>query len=192
MVLEVLNTAAITLNAKNGVVGLNRRAQKLLAEGSHLYVNRSKLAAKGRNSSRFSALLSRVSKSGSPESMGIFSPDRGVTAYITVSKLSALTEAGTADTAILLVQLNQLDAHPVATADQLTQIFLFSSAEARLARAVAIGQTLENFALENGVKMTTVRSQMASIYLKAQVRRQSDLVRLILSIPCTWESAEPT
>jgi DNA-binding CsgD family transcriptional regulator len=184
MVLEVLNTAAITLNAKNGVVGLNRRAQKLLAEGSHLYVNRSKLAAKGRNSSRFSALLSRVSKSGSPESMGIFSPDRGVTAYI--------TEAGTADTAILLVQLNQLDAHPVATADQLTQIFLFSSAEARLARAVAIGQTLENFALENGVKMTTVRSQMASIYLKAQVRRQSDLVRLILSIPCTWESAEPT
>jgi DNA-binding CsgD family transcriptional regulator len=190
MVLEVLNTAAITLNAKNGIVGQNRRAQQLLADGSQLYVNRHKLSARGRNSSRFSLLLARVSKSGKPESMGLFSPEHFVTAYVTVSRLSNLSDVSASETAILLVQLNQIDDHPIATEEQLAQIFLFSNTEARLARATALGQTLEKFAAEYGVKMTTVRSQMASIYLKAHVRRQSDLVRLILAIPCVWEDVE--
>lgn len=192
MVLEVLNTAAITLNAKNGIVGQNRRAQQLLAEGSQLYVNRHKLAARGQNSSRLSLLLARVSKSGKPESMGIFSSEHVVTAYATVSRLPTLADANASEAAILLVQLNQIDDHPIASEEQLAQIFLFSNTEARLARATALGQTLEKFAAEYGVKMTTVRSQMASIYLKAHVRRQSDLVRLILAIPCVWEDVETT
>ena len=64
-----------------------------------------------------------------------------------------------------------------ADAGQLEQLLELTPAEARLARTLAQGQT-ESAA----VSLNTVRTHLKSIFSKTGVSRQSDLVRLILTV----------
>ncbi len=173
--LNALSAAAFTLGANQKVTSMNKRAEALLLKGDYFAVKGQVLAAKGPNALEFAALLKRVSSKNEPESMVLASSNPIESVHVTVSRYQG---------ASLLVLITQPTHHRVATLRQLMQIFRFSPAEAQLARAVAQGQELETFALSQGVKMTTVRSQMASIYVKANVKRQAELTRLILSIPC--------
>jgi DNA-binding CsgD family transcriptional regulator len=167
LLLNTLSTAAFTVSARtHKVLSLNNRAEALLAQAFN---------AKGPSSAEFLALLKRVAKTNVPQSMAFAPLNLGDVIHVTVSPMPQGT---------LLILVSQPKHHRVATVQQLMQIFKFSPAEARLARAIAHGQALESFALEQGVKMTTVRSQMAAVHTKAQVSRQAELAKLILSIPC--------
>jgi DNA-binding CsgD family transcriptional regulator len=183
-VLENLSSAAFTLTAKLKVVSLNKRAEALIREGQYFGVARQTLIAKGSTSTAFLALLHRVTKTGTPESMVLARQNIGETIHATVSRFPAGASSSGSQDAKLLILISQPNHFRVATLQQLIQLFKFSPAEARLARAVAHGQELELFAIEQGVKMTTIRSQMAAVYTKAQVKRQTELAKLILSIPC--------
>ena len=190
MVLDSLNAAAFTLSAKFTVLAMNRRAQALAAQGKGFSVDKNRLIAKGNGNLELKALLARVSKTGSPESMAFAPNSEREVLHVTASRLSKEVNAIDEDSAKILLLVTQPGYHRVATARQLMQIFQLSPAEARLARAVTHGQDLETFALELGVKMTTVRSQMASIHAKTHVRRQTDLMRLILSVPCARDGVD--
>jgi DNA-binding CsgD family transcriptional regulator len=184
MVLNTLNAAAITLGPKHNVLSVNRRAEALLSQGKFLHISKNRLLAKGPGNAEFGPLLSRVLKTTVPESMALQSEIVGDVAHVTVSCLTHESALESADKTSLLVLITQPHHQRVATVQQLMQIFDFSPAEARLARALAHGLELEAFALDQGVKMTTIRSQMASVHNKAGVKRQTDLTRVILSIPC--------
>jgi DNA-binding CsgD family transcriptional regulator len=69
-----------------------------------------------------------------------------------------------------------------ADAGQLEQLLELTPAEARLATALAQGQTVQEFAESAAVSLNTVRTHLKSIFSKTGVSRQSDLVRLILTI----------
>jgi DNA-binding CsgD family transcriptional regulator len=184
MVLDSLNAAAFTLSAKFTVLAMNKRAQALLAQGKGFSVDKNRLVAKGVGDTELKALLTRVSQTGAPESMA-FSPISEIEVlHVTASRLPSDVDPGGEVSAKVLLLVTQPGYHRVATVRQLMQIFNLSPAEARLARAVAHGQELETFAAEQGVKITTVRTQMAAVHTKARVRRQIDLVRLVLSVPC--------
>lgn len=71
----------------------------------------------------------------------------------------------------------------VASARQLISMFGFSPAEARLARALCHGETLEEHADAQGVKLPTVKTQLRAVFAKTQTDRQVSLVSLILAIP---------
>jgi DNA-binding CsgD family transcriptional regulator len=154
---------------------MNKRAETLVLSGNYFCLVHQTLTAKGPSTAQFSSLLTRVGDSGVPESMSIVTLKPTDRVHVTVSCASKTT---------LLVLITQPNHRRVATVQQLMQLFKLSPAEARLARASAQGHELENFAVEQGVKMSTLRSQMAAIFIKAQVKRQSELTRLILSIPC--------
>jgi DNA-binding CsgD family transcriptional regulator len=190
MVLDSLNAAAFTLSAKFTVLAMNRRGEALLAQGKGFSIDKNRLIAKGVGDVELKALLARVSSTGSPESMA-FAPNNELEVlHITASRIASdVDSAGEGGSKVLLL-VTQPGYHRVATVLQLMQIFHLSPAEARLARAVAHGQDLETFALGHGVKMTTVRTQMASIHAKTHVRRQADLVRLILSVPCARDAGD--
>jgi DNA-binding CsgD family transcriptional regulator len=183
-VLENLSSAAFTLGSKFNVVSLNKRAEALIHEGQYFGVVRQALLPKGPTSAAFLALLTRVSKTGTPESMALASQNIGEIIHATVSRFPDSAASAGSQGAKLLVLISQPNHFRVATLQQLMQLFKFSPAEARLARAVAHGQELELFAIEQGVKMSTIRSQMAAVFTKAQVKRQTELAKLILSIPC--------
>lgn len=82
-----------------------------------------------------------------------------------------------------------LDGRRMATARQLMELFGLSAAEARLARSICHGESVEDYARDQGVRLPTVRTQLSSVFNKTGCRRQSDLVRLISSIPVVRDSA---
>lgn len=60
-------------------------------------------------------------------------------------------------------------------------VFKLSAAEARLASALVAGRTLAEYARESGLSRNTARNQLASALEKTEVRRQTELVTLIVS-----------
>ncbi len=71
----------------------------------------------------------------------------------------------------------------IASARQIMSMFALSPAEARLARALCHGETLEEYASAQGVKLTTVKTQLRAVFAKTQTDRQVTLVGLITGIP---------
>lgn len=65
----------------------------------------------------------------------------------------------------------------------LAECFAFTPAESRVAAQLAGGATVKEIAQCNGSALTTVRTQVNQVMLKAEVNRQSDLVRVLLSLP---------
>jgi DNA-binding CsgD family transcriptional regulator len=55
-----------------------------------------------------------------------------------------------------------------------------SQAEARLLEALVGGTRLGDYAARTGVSLSTVRTQLAQVFLKTGENRQSDLIRRVL------------
>ena len=65
----------------------------------------------------------------------------------------------------------------------LRQMLEFSNAEADVAYMIADGRSATEIAHARGVSINTVRTQIKEVFLKAGVRRQADLARLLFSMP---------
>src|SRR5262245_5458779 len=78
--------------------------------------------------------------------------------------------------AIGLADLNDI---PVPSENVLQRVFDLTNAEVRLAQGVARGDSLEEVAARLGIKISTARTQLASIFAKTQTRRQAKLVALL-------------
>ena len=60
-------------------------------------------------------------------------------------------------------------------------LYGLTEAEARVMAALALAETVDEIARTHGVRPSTVRAQVRSIFDKTEVHRQSDLVRLALT-----------
>lgn len=76
--------------------------------------------------------------------------------------------------AVTLVRESQL----VPDASILTGLFDLTPAEVRLVMGLAGGTTLDSFARDNGIRLTTARSHLARAFEKTGTSRQSQLVAL--------------
>jgi DNA-binding NarL/FixJ family response regulator len=65
----------------------------------------------------------------------------------------------------------------------LTGLFGLSAAESRLAVALIKGKKLRDIAVETGLRITTLRTQLSSVFKKVGAERQTDLIRILSSIP---------
>jgi DNA-binding CsgD family transcriptional regulator/PAS domain-containing protein len=72
---------------------------------------------------------------------------------------------------------------------ELTALYGFTNAEAELAVALGNGGTLNEIAMQRGVKMSTVRTQLLSVLGKMGLHRQADLTRILASF--SWAAASP-
>jgi DNA-binding CsgD family transcriptional regulator len=80
---------------------------------------------------------------------------------------------------VILIDLNET---PTPSPAALQRIFKLSPAEVKLALCIFRGETPTEIAANNGVKLATVRSQLASIFNKTQTKRQSQLVALLARV----------
>jgi len=71
---------------------------------------------------------------------------------------------------------------PTPSEAQLRALLDLTAAEARLARLLASGDTLEDVAQKLCIKLTTARSQLAAIFSKTGIRRQAKLVAILSRI----------
>jgi DNA-binding CsgD family transcriptional regulator/PAS domain-containing protein len=69
---------------------------------------------------------------------------------------------------------------PRFRAEQLRDLFGFTAAEARVANALLVGQTVEDISRETDVRCDTVRSHVKRMLAKTGTRRQGDLQKLLV------------
>jgi len=81
-----------------------------------------------------------------------------------------------------LLDMKEILNFPTPREAQLRTLFGLTPAEARLAQLLASGDTLEEVAEKLGIKLTTARSQLAVIFSKTEIRRQTKLVVILSRI----------
>lgn len=77
--------------------------------------------------------------------------------------------------------LRDPDARSGSMIDAIQQMFDFTRAEATLAAELANGLTLDEAADAMGIKRNTARAHLRSVFVKAGVTRQTELVRILLN-----------
>lgn len=85
----------------------------------------------------------------------------------------------------VMVLLTDPDRAPETPAQLLRRVYGLTRKEAQLALALAGGATLANAAEGLRIAEGTARRHLAAIFARTGIHRQSDLVRLILSLPPT-------
>jgi DNA-binding CsgD family transcriptional regulator len=63
------------------------------------------------------------------------------------------------------------------------EIFGLTPAEAKVAAAIASGRSVERMAVDFGVALSTIRTQLKSVFSKTGTARQSELASLLMNLP---------
>ena len=170
-------------------MGCDSRAESFLRAGDVLRLANSQLyCAEQKFQAAFNAALAAAVDAGRPKNILIHKqaqPGRRFSLSLTPMRAREdMTAGGGRDSETkVLCLVAPLDGRRIATARQLMDLFGLSAAEARLARAICHGSSVEEFASDQGVRLSTVRTQLSAVLHKTGSERQAGLVRLIASIP---------
>ena len=93
-------------------------------------------------------------------------------------RLSAISQDVFAGRQIILKFID-LDIHPRPSESVLCRYFALSAAEARLAKGIATGKSLDVLAAELSISTQTARHELKSVFAKLNVHRQPELVALL-------------
>jgi len=94
-------------------------------------------------------------------------------------------------TASAIILIGDPDAEVVSAEQIVTRLYDLTPGEARLALAVASGDSIETYAAERDIAVATVRWTMQQVLAKTGVRREADLVRLLLTGPTAMVKRPP-
>jgi DNA-binding CsgD family transcriptional regulator len=183
------HVASILLTASANVLDCDFRGRAFLFTGGILRISNNKLrCCDHRLDIRLNGAITATIKTGQATTLLLAPPDRPLQRYSVVFVSLAkrtnnlwTTKQYSAGSVLCLVA--PLDRRRFATARQLMDLFGLSAAEARLARALCHGDSLEEYTLDHGLKLPTVKTQLRSIFAKTGTERQASLIRLISGVP---------
>ncbi len=92
------------------------------------------------------------------------------------------TSAGEMRSSVMLLLVGADDQHAAATTF-LCNAFALSKAESRLIPLLLLGQSPTEMGTSLDLKLTTIRSQLSSIFAKTGTTRQQELIRLLGRVP---------
>jgi DNA-binding NarL/FixJ family response regulator len=183
--LDQFAVAALVVDGARAVLHLNASARRLLVGNRFMTVEKLALRfIQPRLHASFEAALRRATHDA-PCSSLLPIVSRGEVVYeVTVSPLEQAIGAPSPSNnavplAAVLIPTARLDGRSVA--QRARQLYGLTEAEARVMAALTLGETVNDIAVEHGVRASTVRAQVRSIFEKTGVNRQSDLVRLALT-----------
>lgn len=193
--LDATPLAVIGLDAAGRPRHCNRRGEQLLKSGEVLCLRDGVIICPAQDQqSRFAEAMEASAATGRSANMLLRHRQRPDERYSVT--FICPPEGGvfghTHPSVTLLCLVAPVERRRIATTRQLMALFALSPAEARLARALADGESLDEYALGVGLKVTTVKSQLRSIFSKTGTDRQTALVRLILGIPAIREVERPS
>lgn len=178
--------AILILDSTGRAAHANRRATSLLREGRGLALVAGRLFA---SNSETNASLQKLVAAGlnadgerAGGAMGVPSPLGRLPLALRTSPIPGRGMPVFGAPGGLLVSIADLDQQLRSPADELRLLFGLTAAEARLADAVFEGLSLPEAADRFGVSLHTVRFQLARVFEKSGVARQSDLVKLMMRL----------
>jgi len=177
-VIEQLSVGVIVINDHGRVVEINSVAEKLVARSDGISVRQSRvLLGRAFEAAKFDAHLAAVLAQGwsTKKAARMLVGRPGGKRPYSITLVPSTMYPGSLGRTYAIVLISDPDAG-IPTEAELAELFGLSPAESRLAIALAQGKKLPEVAAEAGVKITTLRTQMQSIYRKLGVERQSDLL----------------
>jgi DNA-binding CsgD family transcriptional regulator len=181
---EVSGKAVVLINRHGEAFRANKSAEQLLH--GDVRIERRKLVASdpsataALNRSLHELMWQRINGGLSPP---VPLPRRGkrpILAYPVKLENSAADALADCQALVILIDLDQQPRLPEMV---LRTTFSMTAAEARLAGRLGAGESLEFATAQIGIAKDTGRNQLKSIFLKVGVKRQSELVAVLASIP---------
>lgn len=180
--LNAIELALVATTDTGRVVYTNRKAEAIFSESKLISIRNQLISIAGHANRKFHEALSYVSVSGRAKSLRV--GDNEAVCLVDILPLvnpeflrSFLLKPS------ILVLLHSAQHKRVLTTRQLIQLFNFSPAEARLARALALGILPEVYAHHNDLSLNTVKTQLRCIREKTGFRRSLDFVRVVTGVP---------
>ena len=184
--LNMLSTGVIFLGAQGEVVLLNKRAEQILNRRDGLLLAQGKLGATlHAESRRLQAMICAAAQTGNGAGLSaggtiLISRDKGRPISATVAPLHELCSVLSQRPAVVLF-ISDPDERVDLPYDSLQRCYGLTPAEARLAMVLLDGHSLKKTADSCGVTHNTAKSQLKSVFAKTQVRRQGELIRVLLN-----------
>ncbi len=198
-VLDRLPTGVMILDGHTKPVVMNRAAESIIAYGDGLRSGPDGLAAcRPRETAALRKLVSdalasvtgRGTVAGHSLHLSRPSGKRPLIAWVVPSGSALMLELTLAGPHVLLFVADPETRPQVALAPAFIRFYGLTPTEARLLQVLVNGATPENAQVEFGISMATVRKHLQTIFGKAGVNRQTDLVRLVLSSPLQFTAGD--
>ena len=184
--LNMLATGIVFLGSRGEVVLVNTQAEEILSRADGLLLRLGRLSAAVQTESALlqNAIRGAVATgNGKGLSAGgtiLISREKGHSFSITVAPLRQYSTTLSRRPAAVLF-ISDPDRTQELPADLLQRRYGLTPAEGRLAIALLEGHSLKEAADSSGVTYNTVKSQLKIIFLKTNVQRQGELIRLLLN-----------
>jgi DNA-binding CsgD family transcriptional regulator len=185
--------AGFVMSADGCVVTLNRAAEILLARADALWLGRDQRlrsidearTAELEAAIRSCAALAKDKAAGPPDSLVLprllqASPLRAMISPLPPLDVGPAAEFTKGSVLLLLFDPDNV---PRTSIDWIGRQFGLTPAEQRLTEELVNGVPLADAAEALGIRLTTARTRLKAIQAKTHCHRQSDLVRLALSMP---------
>jgi DNA-binding CsgD family transcriptional regulator len=180
--LDKLSFGVIVLAQQGRILHANSHAEDILRSGDGLYTkNGNLLAFYASEHSRLSSLIRSACSLGKTQleaggEMAISRPSRKRSYGLIISRTTRQTSP------LALVIVTDCERSRAPTPTQVIQLFGFTPSEAQIAERLAQGTTAAAIAKSLDLSVATIRTHIRHILEKTQTNRQTELVRLLLSI----------
>ena len=179
---ESLPHGLFVLDAAGAVISSNTRGEKFLRDEDGVRSRSSKLCLYDPGEqATFERIVSACRISSYPGAMQVRRPSGRLPYILSVMPIST-AERLASPAASIVVTLQDSSAREMRKIETLVQLFGFTKSEAALASALASGHSLTSAAHLQGISPSTARVHLKSVFRKARINRQADLVRLISSL----------
>jgi DNA-binding CsgD family transcriptional regulator len=184
--LNILSVGVIFLGATGEVLLMNKRAEELVNSKDGLLFRAGKFSAEIKaESARLLAMIHGAVESGNGKGLHaggtiLISRKWGRPLSLTVSPLRGF-DPGCSRQPPAVLFISDPDRHLEIPEDFLQRCYGLTQAEARLTMVLLEGRSLKEAADCCQITHNTAKSQLKAIFLKTQVRRQGELIRLLLN-----------
>jgi DNA-binding CsgD family transcriptional regulator len=184
--LNMLTAGVIFLGARGEVLLMNTSAEKVLNRKDGLLLARGKLGAVVcAESTRLQEMIRAASQTGGGRGLSTggtipISRERERPLSVTVAPLREFN-SGCSQRPAAVLFISDPDQIVELPVDLLRRCYGLTPAEARLTLVLLEGHSLKEASDSCGVTYNTAKSQLKSIFLKTQVKRQGELIRLLLN-----------
>jgi DNA-binding CsgD family transcriptional regulator/PAS domain-containing protein len=183
--LDALDTPLIGLDSDGKVLFMNRTSESILKSGEVLTLKNGKLLVRDPFENTALARLIRSaclpsSKDTTGDAITVHYADRSL--HVAIFPYTASDDIFPSRPRAL-VTISDPAAAPRSRERLLTSLFRLTAAENRVTALLLSGLELKEIAARTHTKENTVRSHLKAIYGKTSVTRQSQLVRLVSTLP---------
>ena len=196
---ETLGLGTLLVDAEGRVLAANASGRRLLERADGLIAPRSRLQCTApAGTSQLTGLIraTAAQRSAGVEPGPVVVVARATDDHPVIVRVAPLSPQSAASLgarrAVALVFIENPLREVRISARELNLCFGLTPAEARVALAIANGQSPAEIAAEHGCAVKTIRTQMESVFTKAGVRRQSQLVRLLLRTEAALGYEDPS